>query len=80
MLHRQILLVLGFLHVGYSTCKGVVVSKPSTDYCHGLDCPKYDVVEKNDDYEVRKYPSYMWAAARETGKHFNIKHDEGYCQ
>ena len=24
-------------------------------FCHGLDCPEYTVVEKNDAYEVREY-------------------------
>jgi hypothetical protein len=24
-------------------------------FCHGLDCPKYEVVETTDAYEVREY-------------------------
>lgn len=24
-------------------------------FCHDLDCPEYDVIDKNDDYEVREY-------------------------
>jgi hypothetical protein len=24
-------------------------------FCHGLDCPKYKIVEKTDAYEVREY-------------------------
>lgn len=26
-------------------------------FCHNLDCPKYDVLETTDDYEIRKYDS-----------------------
>lgn len=24
-------------------------------FCHGLDCPKFSVLEKTDDYELRAY-------------------------
>lgn len=30
-------------------------------FCHDLDCPKYTIADKNDDYEVRKYESSKWA-------------------
>ena len=34
-------------------------------FCHDLDCPEYDVVEKNDDYEVREYSKGEAAAIAE---------------
>lgn len=48
-----------------STC-GYVVKKYN-DHCNGIECPKYDVTDKTDDYEVRRYPAYKWAAARQQG-------------
>ena len=32
---------------------GVSVDKPW--FCHDLDCPKYDLINRTDAYEVRKY-------------------------
>lgn len=30
-------------------------------FCHGLDCPKYEVVDTTDAYEVREYSEGVWA-------------------
>lgn len=30
-------------------------SQASPWFCHGLDCPRYEVVEQFDDIELRKY-------------------------
>ncbi|KAL4445812.1 hypothetical protein ABPG77_009011 [Micractinium sp. CCAP 211/92] len=31
-------------------------------FCHNLDCPKFDVVETTDDYEVREYEAGSWVS------------------
>ncbi|KAK9915233.1 hypothetical protein WJX75_006502 [Coccomyxa subellipsoidea] len=36
-------------------------------FCHDLDCPEYDVVDKNDDYEVREYSKGKWASTKIEG-------------
>ena len=30
-------------------------------FCHGLDCPKYTVLNSTKDYEVRQYAKSQWA-------------------
>lgn len=37
-----------------------VLSKPW--FCHGLDCPYFDIVESNDEYEIRRYKHGVWAS------------------
>lgn len=31
-------------------------------FCHGIDCPKFTVVNTTDDYEVRYYESGVWVS------------------
>ncbi|GIY57671.1 hypothetical protein CDAR_310301 [Caerostris darwini] len=35
---------------------------------HGVKCPVYNVVESNENYEVREYPSLVWVSASGDGK------------
>ncbi|GIY00760.1 uncharacterized protein CEXT_557881 [Caerostris extrusa] len=35
---------------------------------HGAKCPVYNVVESNENYEVREYPSLVWVSASGDGK------------
>lgn len=38
-----------------------VTDKPS--FCHGLDCPKFSVVETTDDFELRAYEAGVVTSA-----------------
>lgn len=40
---------------------GTLVPDKRPWFCHGLDCPKYKVVETTDAYEVREYKEAVWA-------------------
>ena len=31
------------------------------EHCHGLECPKYKVLNSTSDYEIRRYSGYKWA-------------------
>lgn len=31
-------------------------------FCHGLDCPFFDIIDSNDDFETRRYRSGVWAS------------------
>jgi len=43
------------------------------DRCHGkYSCPQYEILEKNKDYEVRRYPTYKFAQSRVTGASYFI--------
>lgn len=33
------------------------------DHCHSLECPRYTLLNKTENYEVRKYESFKWATA-----------------
>jgi hypothetical protein len=33
-------------------------------FCHGLDCPKYTVLETTDAYEARQYEAGVWATTK----------------
>lgn len=37
-----------------------VVGKPW--FCHGLDCPYFDILESNEDFETRRYKHGVWAS------------------
>ncbi|XP_062602201.1 heme-binding protein 2-like [Saccostrea cucullata] len=37
------------------------------DFCNKLDCPKYQVLEKNKDYELRLYESSGWMSSNTAG-------------
>lgn len=44
-------------------CGGVgsgLLGKPW--FCHGLDCPYFDILESNEDFETRRYKSGVWAS------------------
>ena len=45
-------------------------------FCHDLDCPEYDVVDKNDDYEVREYSKGTKSvnAQHLVGSLFTVRH------
>jgi len=47
----------------------VVAPAPSRydDHCNGIECPKYTVIKTTDEYELRQYPSFKWAAAVQEG-------------
>nr|QOL01270.1 putative extracellular protein TR9_073a [Trebouxia lynnae] len=36
-------------------------------FCHDLDCPLYDLLNKTDAYEVRKYQSGRWVSTHADG-------------
>jgi len=36
-------------------------------FCHKLDCPEYQVMNKTDAYELRCYKTYFWASTTVTG-------------
>ena len=47
--------------------------KDEPSFCHGLDCPEFDTVNKTDKYELRCYPtSYNWVSTIVAGK-CNVK-------
>jgi len=61
-----LILVSIFLQI----CVALVSANPR---CHGhYDCPKYEVIEKTHNYEVRKYPAYKFAESRVTGVHWYV--------
>eukprot|EP00892_Ulva_mutabilis_P007705 jgi/Ulvmu1/5306/UM022_0100.1 len=39
----------------------------SPSFCHGLDCPKFRVVEKTDEYELRSYEAGAWVSTEQEG-------------
>ncbi|EIE22365.1 SOUL heme-binding protein [Coccomyxa subellipsoidea C-169] len=47
-------------------------------FCHDLDCPEYDVVEKNDDYEVREYSKGKWASTKIEGYLYSASIVQGF--
>jgi len=36
-------------------------------YCGRVPCPRYKLIEKKNDFEIRQYPFYKWAAAHSEG-------------
>eukprot|EP01026_Neomeris_dumetosa_P000684 TRINITY_DN1016_c0_g1_i3.p2 TRINITY_DN1016_c0_g1~~TRINITY_DN1016_c0_g1_i3.p2 ORF type:complete len:243 (-),score=26.04 TRINITY_DN1016_c0_g1_i3:185-814(-) len=49
-------------------------------FCHGLDCPQYTVVSKNDSYELRSYPSLTWVSTIEKGLSYDQAETEGFMR
>merc|ERR1712243_17236 len=39
----------------------------SDGHCGRHSCPKYEILKKTDEFEIRRYPAYSWAVAREEG-------------
>jgi len=39
-------------------------------FCRGNDCPRYVVLEKKADYEVRKYEAAQWVSTRAMGMEY----------
>jgi len=50
------------------------------DFCHGLQCPKYDVLKKTDDYELRQYSQSQWASALIVGVDYDQAVKEGFMK
>lgn len=47
-------------------------------FCHGLDCPKYKVVETTDAYEVRDYKEAVWATTTVESYNYAIASSIGF--
>lgn len=47
---------------GTETSKTLVVPESGHWFCHGLECPAFDVLEKQEKYEVRKYGVGRWVS------------------
>jgi len=60
-----------FILVSTATCYSI---KRYDDYCHGLECPRYAIINSTASYEVRHYPSFKWATAssKEKSKYSQI--------
>ena len=46
----------------YKPAKQSPLSKPW--FCHGLECPYFEVLESNEKYEKRRYVEGVWASTR----------------
>jgi hypothetical protein len=61
---------------------GFLASARPTDtpsFCHGLDCPKYTVLNSTKDYEVRSYPVSYWASTSIEAMNFSYATGVGKC-
>ncbi|XP_003383651.1 PREDICTED: heme-binding protein 1-like [Amphimedon queenslandica] len=47
-------------------------------FCHGLDCPKYTVTRKIDDYEERQYEPSKWVGTTITSDSYSQATEEGF--
>jgi len=48
-------------------------------FCHGIDCPAFDVVKTTDAYEVRKYPGELkWTTTTVTGLTYDAAVSAGF--
>lgn len=59
------------MYLPYVVCLLVAVSVVYSDVlkeCQTSECPEYEVVEKKEHYEIRKYPAYKAAVVQHTGK------------
>lgn len=46
-------------------CVALATDRPA--FCHDLDCPEFEVLETNDNYELRHYNATKWAAIQAEG-------------
>lgn len=49
-------------------------------FCHGIDCPRYKVVEKKGDYEVREYEATKWASTVVPGMALDQAESQGFMR
>jgi len=57
---------LGVLSVFLSCAVASSLAAAVTDICHGLDCPKYTVLNSTDKWELRRYEATKWVATNDT--------------
>lgn len=60
MYHLAALVVLATIAHGYPSINTV---HKYNEHCHGLECPRYKVLNSTDSYEIRQYESFKWATA-----------------
>lgn len=61
------------MYLPYVVCMLVAASVVYSDVlkeCQKFECPEYEVVEKKENYEIRKYPAYKAAVVRTKGLSF----------
>jgi len=51
------------------TLLDAVAPSDGADICHGLDCPKYTVLNSTQAWELRRYEASKWAATNATAMH-----------
>jgi len=49
-------------------------------FYHGLEGPRYQVVEAKEGYEIRNYPATFWAATEIKGKSLDNAGNEGFMR
>lgn len=47
-------------------------------FCHGLDCPKFEVINSTDKYEIRKLEKGKWAATKVESLLYSVGISEGF--
>jgi len=45
-------------------CALLALAMGSYPFCHGLDCPTFTVLNKTDNWELRRYDKTMWVATK----------------
>lgn len=65
------------------TVSSCVMSRPtavpdSPSFCRGDDCPKYTVINKTKDYELRNYEASKWVGTLIASMNWTSALDEGY--
>merc|ERR1712156_734326 len=51
------------------TLLDAVAPSDGADICHGLDCPKYTVLNSTQAWELRRYEASKWAATNAIAMH-----------
>mmetsp|Transcript_8964 Transcript_8964/g.15360 ORF Transcript_8964/g.15360 Transcript_8964/m.15360 type:complete len:234 (+) Transcript_8964:226-927(+) len=47
-------------------------------FCHGIDCPRYTIIDKKDEYELRAYDATKWASTTITGTQLQQAESMGF--
>ena len=61
---EQVCQSMGLCMNKQQTYRSVKQSMSKPWFCHGLECPYFEVLESNDKYEKRRYVEGVWASTR----------------
>ncbi|KAK3803302.1 hypothetical protein RRG08_021500 [Elysia crispata] len=64
MSFSKVVIILGsWLFINIASAADTSTTKTPADYCSKVSCPEYTVLEKTDDWELRRYEASKWISS-----------------